>query len=137
MRLCIWRWGLMAAVGLAFAQYPPGNANGNRAQANPFKVIMEGQDFTASNDTDWTSTVSQAWVEMIIEFSLQTSNYAAEFGQVARVSSTPSPALAPMPSTAPSPTSAPPAASMMLAVPSAAPSTLPISTAAVTRPSSF
>jgi hypothetical protein len=63
-----------------------GNSNGNRAngaQANQFKIIVEGQDVTSSNDTGWTSTVSQASVEMIEEFSLQTSNYAAEFGQVA------------------------------------------------------
>jgi hypothetical protein len=73
----------------AFALLSPGvvgNANGNRAngaQANQFKIIIEGQDVTSSNDTGWTSTVSQASVEMIEEFSLQTSNYAAEFGQVA------------------------------------------------------
>ena len=73
----------------AFALLSPGvvgNANGNRAngaQANQFKIIVEGQDVTSSNDTGWTSTVSQASVEMIEEFSLQTANYAAEFGQVA------------------------------------------------------
>jgi hypothetical protein len=73
----------------AFALLSPGvvgNSNGNRAngaQANQFKIIVEGQDVTSSNDTGWTSTVSQASVEMIQEFSLQTSNYAAEFGQVA------------------------------------------------------
>ena len=73
----------------AFALLSPGvvgNSNGNRAngaQANQFKIIIEGQDVTSSNDTGWTSTVSQASVEMIAEFSLQTSNYAAEFGQVA------------------------------------------------------
>jgi hypothetical protein len=73
----------------AFALLSPGvvgNANGNRAngaQANQFKIIVEGQDVTSANDTGWTSTVSQASVEMIEEFSLQTSNYAAEFGQVA------------------------------------------------------
>ena len=73
----------------AFALLSPGvvgNSNGNRAngaQANQFKIIIEGQDVTSSNDTGWTSTVSQASVEMISEFSLQTSNYAAEFGQVA------------------------------------------------------
>jgi hypothetical protein len=73
----------------AFAMLSPGvvgNSNGNRvngAQANQFKIIVEGQDVTSSNDTGWTSTVSQASVEMIEEFSLQTSNYNAEFGQVA------------------------------------------------------
>ena len=73
----------------AFALLSPGvvgNSNGNRAngaQANQFKIIIEGQDVTSANDTGWTSTVSQASVEMIEEFSLQTANYAAEFGQVA------------------------------------------------------
>ncbi len=73
----------------AFALLSPGvvgTSNGNRAngaQANQFKIIIEGQDVTSSNDTGWTSTVSQASVEMIEEFSLQTSNYSAEYGQVA------------------------------------------------------
>src|SRR5207249_1422238 len=42
----------------------------------------EGQEVTSQNQVTWTSTVSQASVEQIEEFSLQTSNYAAEFGQV-------------------------------------------------------
>ena len=54
----------------------------NGVPPNNFKIIVEGQDVTSSNDTGWTSTVTQASVEMIQEFSLQTSNFAAEFGQV-------------------------------------------------------
>ena len=42
---------------------------------------MDGQDTTNNNDT--TSTAGQPSVEMIEEFSLQTSNFSAEFGQVA------------------------------------------------------
>jgi len=48
-----------------------------------FKVYLEGQDATSINDASWTSTVSAAGVETINEFSIQTSNFAAEFGQVA------------------------------------------------------
>ncbi|HYP12846.1 MAG TPA: carboxypeptidase regulatory-like domain-containing protein [Bryobacteraceae bacterium] len=54
----------------------------NGIPPNNFKIIVEGQDVTSGNDTGWTSTVTQASVEMIQEFSLQTSNFAAEFGQV-------------------------------------------------------
>lgn len=48
-----------------------------------FKVYLEGQDATSVNDASWTSTVSAAGVETIGEFSIQTSNFSAEFGQVA------------------------------------------------------
>jgi len=48
-----------------------------------FKVYLEGQDATSINDAAWTSTVSSAGVESIGEFSIQTSNFSAEFGQVA------------------------------------------------------
>jgi hypothetical protein len=48
-----------------------------------FKVYLEGQDATSINDASWTSTVSAAGVETINEFSIQTSNFSAEFGQVA------------------------------------------------------
>jgi hypothetical protein len=59
------------------------DARVNGIPSRNFKIMIEGQDVTSSNDTRWTSTVSQASVEMIEEFSLQTSNFAAEFGQVA------------------------------------------------------
>ncbi|HWB85037.1 MAG TPA: TonB-dependent receptor [Bryobacteraceae bacterium] len=48
-----------------------------------FKVYLEGQDATSINDASWTSTVSAAGVETISEFSIQTSNFSPEFGQVA------------------------------------------------------
>ncbi len=46
-----------------------------------FRVQVEGQDSTSQNDANWTSTVSHASVDSIEEFSLQTSNFAAEFSQ--------------------------------------------------------
>jgi hypothetical protein len=61
----------------------PGDlANVNGLQASTFRVQVEGQDATSQNDIGWTSTVSQPSVDMIQEFSLQTSNFAAEFGQI-------------------------------------------------------
>ena len=56
-----------------------GRVNGQAA--NTFRVFVDGQDTTNNNDT--TSTAGQPSVEMIEEFSLQTSNFSAEFGQVA------------------------------------------------------
>ena len=72
----------------SFAMLSPGTvgtAENNRingAQSGSYKIIVEGQEVTSQNQVTWTSTVSQASVEQIEEFSLQTSNYAAEFGQV-------------------------------------------------------
>ena len=57
-------------------------ANVNGLQANTFRVQVDGQDATSQNDIGWTSTVAQPSVDMIQEFSLQTSNFAAEFGQI-------------------------------------------------------
>ncbi|HEU0006214.1 MAG TPA: carboxypeptidase regulatory-like domain-containing protein, partial [Terriglobia bacterium] len=73
---------------LSFIQLAPGvSGNDHRSAINGsppgnFKIYLEGQDVTSTNDTVWTSTVAAASVETIGEFSLQTSNFAAEFGQV-------------------------------------------------------
>ncbi len=56
-------------------------ANVNGLPASTFRVQVDGQDATSQNDTAWTSTVAAPSVDMVQEFSLQTSNYAAEFGQ--------------------------------------------------------
>ena len=56
-----------------------GRVNGQ--PPNTYRVFVDGQDTTNNNDT--TSTSGQPSVEMIEEFSLQTSNFSAEFGQVA------------------------------------------------------
>ena len=48
-----------------------------------FKVYLEGQDSTSINDANWTSSVAAASVESINEFAIQSSNFSAEFGQVA------------------------------------------------------
>jgi len=73
---------------LSFAQLSPGasingwnNIKVNGAPAGTFKIIFEGQDTTSALDGR-VSDESQASVEAVEEFTLQTSNYAAEFGQV-------------------------------------------------------
>jgi hypothetical protein len=63
----------------ALAQGDTANVNG--LPASTFRVQVDGQDATSQNDTGWTSTVAAPSVDMVQEFSLQTSNYAAEFGQ--------------------------------------------------------
>jgi Carboxypeptidase regulatory-like domain/TonB dependent receptor-like, beta-barrel len=73
---------------LSFIQLSPGvsgsthTANINGAPSGSFKIYLEGQDVTSTNDTVWTSTVAAASVETIGEFSIQTNNFSAEFGQV-------------------------------------------------------
>jgi len=73
---------------LSFIQLAPGvsgttqTASINGAPTGSFKIYLEGQDVTSTNDTVWTSTVAAASVETIGEFAIQTSNFSAEFGQV-------------------------------------------------------
>jgi hypothetical protein len=73
---------------LAFATLAPG-VNGdlstdqgtsvNGLPGGMFKILVEGTDVTSSNDTRWTSTVAASSVEAIGEFSLQTSNFSAQY----------------------------------------------------------
>jgi hypothetical protein len=73
---------------LGFVSLAPGvsgtneRASVNGAPGGAFKIYLEGQDVTSSNDTVWTSTVAAASVETIGEFSMQTANFSAEYGQV-------------------------------------------------------
>jgi hypothetical protein len=73
---------------LSFLQLTPGaNISGwntvkiNGAPTGTFKIIFEGQDSTSALDVR-ASDELQPSVEAIQEFTLQVSNYAAEFGQV-------------------------------------------------------
>ena len=54
----------------------------NGLPGTTFRVQVEGQDSTSDNDPNWTSTVSHGSVDAVEEFSLQTSTFSAEFGQV-------------------------------------------------------
>jgi hypothetical protein len=73
---------------LSFVALAPGSSiNGwndikvNGAPNNTFRIIFEGQD-TTSDLNPRVSDESQPSVESIQEFTLQTSNFAPEFGQV-------------------------------------------------------
>ncbi len=73
---------------LSFLQLTPGasimgwnTVKINGAPTGTFKIIFEGQDSTSALDAR-VSDESQPSVEAIEEFTLQVSNYAAEFGQV-------------------------------------------------------
>jgi len=72
---------------LAFIVLSPGVAgSGSGASINGFggstyRVMFEGQDTTSGN-ANARANETQGSVEMIQEFTLQTSNFAAEFGQV-------------------------------------------------------
>ncbi|MEO8371448.1 MAG: TonB-dependent receptor, partial [Candidatus Solibacter sp.] len=74
---------------MAFATLAPGvngdlstdqNTSVNGLPGGIFKILVEGTDVTSSNDTRWTSTVAASSVEAIGEFSLQTSNFSAQYG---------------------------------------------------------
>jgi hypothetical protein len=65
------------------ADYLPINGVTGGGGFGSFRVQVEGQDATSVNDPNWTSTVSHGAVDMIQEFSLQTSNFSAEYGQAA------------------------------------------------------
>jgi hypothetical protein len=74
---------------LSFVQLSPGSSitgwndiRVNGAPGNTFRIIFEGQDMTSALNPR-VSDESQPSVEALQEFTLQTSNYAAEFGQVA------------------------------------------------------
>jgi hypothetical protein len=74
-----WLGFLTLAPGVSGTAY---SAPVNGQPGGAFKILLEGQDVTSSNDTTWTSIVASASVESIGEFSLQTSNFSAEYGQV-------------------------------------------------------
>lgn len=73
---------------LAFARLTPGayvsGITGIRINGLPsasFKIVVEGQDTTSPNLND-REDENHPSVEMLQEFTVQTSNFAAEFGQV-------------------------------------------------------
>jgi hypothetical protein len=74
---------------LSFVQLTPGATisgwNTIKVNGNPtgtFRILFEGQESSSGLDAR-VSDESQPSVEAIQEFTLQTSNFAAEFGQVA------------------------------------------------------
>ena len=75
-----WLSFVILAPGVSGTGY---NAPVNGLPANNFKVYLEGQDSTSNNDTNWTSSVATTSVEAITEFAVQSSNFSAQYGQVA------------------------------------------------------
>ena len=73
---------------LSFTYLAPGvagtdaNAKVNGLPGGNYKVYLEGQDSTSPVAVTWTTTVQAASVEAITEFTIQSSNYSAEYGQV-------------------------------------------------------
>jgi len=78
-------YGNSARNWMAFAILAPGvngddqNASINGLPQSMYKILVEGQDVTSTNDTVWTSVVAASSVEAIGEFSLQTSNFSAQY----------------------------------------------------------
>ena len=74
---------------LSFIALSPGVAgSGTTASVNglptaSFRVLYEGQDVTSSNSPTYYSAQTQGSVEMIDEFTLQSTNMSAEYGQMA------------------------------------------------------
>ena len=70
---------------MAFVTLAPGvngddqNASINGLPGGMYKILVEGTDVTSSNDIRWTSTVAASSVETIQEFSVQTSNFSAQY----------------------------------------------------------
>jgi hypothetical protein len=63
---------------------PAGSANirVNGSPATTYRVLLDGQDITNANEDPSHTLEQQPAVEALQEFTLQASNYAAEFGQV-------------------------------------------------------
>jgi hypothetical protein len=70
---------------LAFIVLSPGvsgndqGASVNGLPTNLFRVLIDGQNTTSQNQPDWVSTVAASSVESIGEFSVQTSNFEAQY----------------------------------------------------------
>ncbi|MCX6629417.1 MAG: TonB-dependent receptor [Candidatus Solibacter sp.] len=70
---------------LAFIVLSPGvsgsdqGASVNGLPTNLFRILIDGQDTTSQNQPDWVSTVAASSVEAIGEFSVQTSNFQAQY----------------------------------------------------------
>jgi len=74
-----WLSFMTLAPGVNGTESNPAGATVNGLPSGMFKILVEGMDVTSSNDTRWTSTVAASSVEVIGEFSLQTSNFQAQY----------------------------------------------------------
>src|SRR5690606_15474263 len=55
----------------------------NGSQNSTYKILLDGQDITQTGSSTQRITEAQPSVEALQEVTLQSSNYAAEYGQVA------------------------------------------------------
>jgi len=63
---------------------PAGSANikVNGSPATSYRVLLDGQDITNANEDPSHTLEQQPAVEALQEFTLQSSNFSAEFGQI-------------------------------------------------------
>jgi hypothetical protein len=73
--------GVQQTVGVGGPSSPNGNAAVNGFAGGTFRVYLDGQDETSGN-ANARANETQASVEQIQEFTLQTSNFAPEYGQI-------------------------------------------------------
>jgi len=73
--------GVQQTVGVGGPSSPNGNAAVNGFAGATFRVYLDGQDETSGN-ANARANETQGSVEQIQEFTLQTSNFAPEFGQI-------------------------------------------------------
>jgi len=73
--------GVQQTVGVGGPSSPNGDAAVNGFSGTTFRVYLDGQDETSGN-ANARANETQASVEQIEEFTLQTSNFAPEFGQI-------------------------------------------------------
>jgi hypothetical protein len=73
--------GVQQTAGYGGPSSPNGNAAVNGFAGATFRVYLDGQDETSGN-ANARANETQGSVEQIQEFTLQTSNFAPEFGQI-------------------------------------------------------
>jgi hypothetical protein len=70
-------------VGATNSAAGSANIKVNGGPATGYRVLLDGQDITNANEDPSHTLEQQPAVEALQEFTLQTSNYSAEFGQIA------------------------------------------------------
>ena len=70
---------IVLAPGVNGSSSSPQSASVNGMPGGMVKILVEGMDVSSSNDSSWTSTVAASSIEAIGEFSLQTSNFSAQY----------------------------------------------------------
>jgi len=74
-----WMSFIVLAPGVNGTTGSPQTASVNGLPGGMVKILVEGMDVSSSNDSSWTSIVAASSIEAIGEFSLQTSNFSAQY----------------------------------------------------------